>query len=83
MKPLTRREKALGRIRALMNAGDWKGALKLAASWHDLGEDKDAIESAVAAKGNPRFYVALGKDPDALYEAGIAALKKRYAEDPK
>jgi hypothetical protein len=43
-----------------------------------LGDAKDAIRTAHAARVNPRFYKSMGKDPAQLVQNGIDALVKRY-----
>lgn len=72
----------LDAMKKLWNAGDHRGALKLAASWHRLGEHRNAIKGGWAAKWNPGFYRQLGKDPVVMYEAGLAALVERYELKP-
>lgn len=61
-----------------MAAALWADALKLAASFQQLGEHKAAITRAADALKHPDFYRQLGKDPDALVQLGIAALRARY-----
>lgn len=70
----------LDTLRALMAAGKWGRAISLASSWADLGEQRDAIRQAASALLSPSFYEGMGKDPQALAAAGIAALKARYGE---
>lgn len=69
---------ALARLIKFMQAKDWKRALALAARWHDLGEQKRAIVGAHEALAHPNFYRQLGHDPEAMVQAGIAALLARY-----
>lgn len=73
-------ERKLDRLLDLMAAGDWPGAIKLAAKFPRLGPQKQTIERARDALNNPRWARSLGRDPDALAEAGKAALIERYAE---
>lgn len=68
----------LARLKALMAAGDYRAALKLAAGWAQLGNHKAPIERGWAAILNPNFYREIGKDPDVLVAAGVAALRERY-----
>ena len=68
----------LSRIREAAAAGDWPGALRIAAKFADLGENRAAIIRAHEAHANARFYRGLGKDPEALIAAGIDALKERF-----
>lgn len=68
----------LSKLTAMMDAGRWHDALKLAARWQDLGDQKAAITRGDAALKHPEFYRQLGQDPDKLVELGIAALRTRY-----
>ena len=68
----------LSQLKGLMQVGDWNAALRLAARFQDLGEQKERITRAWAAIQNPAFYKEIGKDPAALRAAGIEALKERY-----
>ena len=68
----------LSGLRALFAAGDHRGAIGVAAKFGRLGAERDAILSAWGAIQNPRLYRQLGKDPDALVAAGIAALVAKY-----
>lgn len=65
-------------IRALVEAGRFRDALLRAAKFQDLGPQRDRILSAREAYQRPDFQRQIGKDPDALVAAGIAALKERY-----
>ena len=69
---------ALQKLTAHVTTGDWRAALKLAASWPQLGTHRDAIQQGWAALRNPDFYRELGKDPEQLVAAGQAAIKERY-----
>jgi len=62
--------------------GDWQKALRLAASFADLGDHRGAIKRGHEAFSNGRFYTQLGQDPEALKAAGIAALIERYKLTP-
>lgn len=62
----------------MMDRGDWRAALKLAAGFPVLGEQKVAIERGWEALVRPELYRQMGQDPDALVRAGIEALKERY-----
>lgn len=66
------------RLRAMMDAGDWTGALRLANSFGQLGAHAKPIRQAWAAQTRPEFYRQLKQDPAALVAAGIEALKARY-----
>jgi hypothetical protein len=73
----------LQRLRRCMRAGDWRNALRLAASFPRLGEHHAVIVRAHEAGWHPDFYRAIGRDPDADIAAGIAALRARYPDDPR
>lgn len=75
-KPLP--PKKIETLRAFMAAGDWRSALRLAASFARLGDEKLAITRAWEASQRPQFYRAIGRDPQALIDAGVAALRRRY-----
>jgi hypothetical protein len=71
--------KKIDTLRDYMSAGQWHEAIKLAAKFPRLGEHKVAITRAKDAIVNPGFCRQLGRDPDALIVAGIAALQDRYS----
>lgn len=75
---MTMDETKLSRVRALMAAGDTRGALTIVAKFPRLGEHKERITRAWAAATNPTFYTELGRDPAALVADGIAAIHERY-----
>ena len=60
------------------STGDWKRAIAIAAKFHDLGEQRNAILDAHIALTNPRWTRGLGKNVDAVISAGILALCARY-----
>jgi hypothetical protein len=66
------------KLKALILAKDYNGAIALAEKFPRLGSAKDAIKTAHAARINPRFYKSMGKDPEALLQQGIDALLTRY-----
>lgn len=68
----------LSTLRDAAGRGDWIAALRIAAKFPQLGEHKEAITRAWAAIQNPQFYRDIGKEPDALIEEGVEALKARY-----
>lgn len=65
-------------LREHMEAGNWDAAIKFAAKFPQLGNERNAILSAKDAINNPRFYRQLKKDPVALIEEGRLALLRRY-----
>lgn len=58
---------------------DWQSALRIAATFADLGEHKAAIVRGHEAHSNARFAKQLGRDPQGDIEAGILALCARYS----
>jgi len=58
---------------------DWICVLRIASKFPLLGEHKTAIMRAWEATTRPDFQRQLGRDPQTLIDAGIAALKERYA----
>lgn len=68
----------LSLVQEAMRGGDWEGAIRLAARFHDLGPQRGAILDAQMALQNPRFLAQLRRDPQACIEAGKAALIERY-----
>lgn len=61
-----------------MAAGDWRRAISLASRLPRLDKHRCAILDAQGAYTNARFYTQIGKDPEALIEAGRAALIERF-----
>ena len=56
-------------------------AIRLAASWPRLGDDKAVIARAAAALTSPEIYRELGFDPDELVQTGIQTLQTKYMGD--
>ena len=65
-------------LRRAMNAGAWQSAMSIAAKFPRLGDEQTAILRAHEAFVRPDFQRQLGRDPEALKAAGIAALKGKY-----
>ena len=65
-------------VKAHMAQNEWDDALRLAAKFPQLGEERNAILSAHGAYTNPRFYTQIGKDIEQLKAAGRAALIHRF-----
>lgn len=72
----------LARLRGYWALGDSTAVLRLAASWHQLGDAKADIERGWAAVQYPEFYREMGREPDLLIAAGIAAVRRRYGLPP-
>jgi hypothetical protein len=68
----------ISRLVELMKAEEWGSALSLASKFPRLGEHELAIRRGHEACVRPDFQRQLGRDPAALREAGIAALRARY-----
>lgn len=68
----------LAQLRAAWNCGDAYRALQIAARFHDLGPERNAILTAWGALQNPGLYRQMEKNPAALVAAGKAALAARY-----
>lgn len=76
---MTQPRTKISQLRELMANEDWRAALRMAAKFDRLGEQRNAIKAAhECLSGNARFYQQLGRDTDALVADGIAALKERY-----
>jgi len=74
-------EKKAERLRRLVAAQQWHGALKLAASFRALPEpDRTTIQRAWQAVDNPAFTRGIWGEPEALVEAGKQALRRRWGE---
>jgi hypothetical protein len=71
-------ETKLSQIKRLLDAGDSQSAIRIAARFSDLGAQRAAILDAHGAYTNPRFCRQIGKEPDALIAAGIAAMHARW-----
>jgi hypothetical protein len=67
-------------LKAALAAGDVQGAIRIAARFPDLGAERAAILDAHGAFTNPSFCRQIGKDPEALIEAGRLALLRRYPD---
>jgi hypothetical protein len=73
-------DKKIDTLKALMAADEWDKAIKFAAKFPRLGNERDAILSAAAALLSPGLYRGMGRDPDALVANGKAALMARYPQ---
>jgi len=71
-------ETKISKLRACATAGDWQGALQIAARFPSLGDNRAQIVRAHEAFIRPGFYRQIGKDPEALIAEGITALRARY-----
>lgn len=76
--PTARPQQGLELLKALWAAGEYRKALKLAASWPRLGVHKAVIERGWMATSRRQFTIELGRDPDITYVAGLLAVAERY-----
>lgn len=65
-------------LRSAWAAGDRIAALRIAARFPRLGDDREVITRGWAAHTNPAFYAELGRDPASLVDAALAAVAARY-----
>jgi len=73
------REKKIDALLRYMQTGDWPHALRLASSFPRLGEHRTVIVRAHEVLAHPGFYAQLGYDEQEALDAGIDALRERYA----
>lgn len=70
------------KIRRAAAVGDWRTALRLAASIaHDLGENGPIIARAHEATWNPRWCRQLGRQPEDAVQTGVTALRSVFKLD--
>lgn len=65
-------------IAAALASGDNRKALSLAARFFDRSDETLLYKQAQGAANNPRFYRQIGKDPDAIVDAAVTALRSRF-----
>jgi len=68
----------LSLIRDALAAGDEITAVRIAAKFPRLGEEKAVIERGWMAHTRPEFVRELGRDPAADFAAAVAAIKSKY-----
>lgn len=61
-----------------VDAGEYRDAVKLAASFPRLGDHADVIRRGWAAASQPGNYRAMGYDPDACLADAVKAIRERY-----
>ena len=71
-------ETKLNLLKRLMRKQQQRDALKLAASWPQLGEHKERITRGWAAEVKPQLYTQMAQVPKELVEDGIRAVCERY-----
>ncbi|KWH25837.1 hypothetical protein WL99_22330 [Burkholderia cepacia] len=67
-------------VREHMAAGRWQEAIRVAARFPKLSAERAASLDAHGAYSNPRFFAQLGKDVEALKQAGQRALVLKYSD---
>lgn len=72
-------ERKIDLLRAAIAARDVRGALRIAARFHVLGDAREVVTRGWEALARPDFYRQIGRDPDALVAAGWAAVVARYS----
>lgn len=72
-------KKKIDTLREYAMNEDWHSAIKLAASFPRLGNEKMAITRAKEALVRPDFQIQLGRNPDLLLAEGIKALRNKYS----
>lgn len=70
----------LSKLVELIKAEEWNAAIRFAAKFHDLGNEKAHITRAKDAILNPSFYEQIGRNVPELIQEGRAALVRRYGE---
>ena len=68
----------LAKLKELYTSGQQEPALCMAAKFPQLGQHKIAITRGADALKHPDFYRQMGRKPDELVAAGLAALRERY-----
>ena len=71
-------ETKLSKLMKLIDSGEWFPAIKFASKFPNLGKERDDILRAKDAINNAEFYRQIKRDPEALIEAGKAALISKY-----
>lgn len=68
----------LSQIRDALARGDEIAAVRIAARFPRLGDEKDVIERGWQAHTRPDFVREIGRDPAADFTAAVAAIKSKY-----
>lgn len=77
-KLVTMKPTKLARLRAALAKGREIEALRIAAKFPILGDDKADITRGWAAYQAPGFYREIGRDPAKLVQLGVDAVRARY-----
>jgi len=68
----------LEELKQLIETNQYDKAIKMAAKFPRLGEERNAILSASSALLSPETYRAMGKDPETVIQDGITAIINKY-----
>jgi len=71
-------ERKIDTLRAMMREGLWHDAIRFAAKFPRLGNEKVAITRAKDCIVNPRFYESMGRNIEEEIHLGIIALNNRF-----
>lgn len=72
-------ESKASQLRKLMAQGEWHKAIRMAAKFPDLGNERCFILDANLAITNPRWCLGLNQDIPQVIALGVAALVRRYS----
>lgn len=72
-------ESKASQLRKLMAQGEWHKAIRMAAKFPDLGDERSFILDANLAITNPRWCLGLNQDIPQVIALGVAALIRRYS----
>ena len=70
---------SLERVKSAFYAGNHREAIKIAAGFPHLGEQRDRIQTAWSALRNPDFYREIGVDVDAAVASAVSAIRERWS----
>lgn len=68
----------LAELKHKWRRGDYLGALKIAAKFHDLGVYKEDIQRGWSAHLQRKSYEQMGEDVDGLIAVAYGAIEQRY-----
>ena len=69
----------LDQVREAWAAGDRIAALRIASKFFDRSPETTEFKRGWDAHSNPSFYRQIGRDPDALRDAAIATLARKFS----
>jgi hypothetical protein len=68
----------LEELKQLIETNQYDKAIKMAAKFPRLGEERNAILSASSALLSPNMYISMGKNPEKVIQDGITAIINKY-----